>query len=101
MIKAGRPRLDSHPDFIRRFARVLPALSVGAISKGEASKRLGISHRSLNRYLKQLEQQEFRRAYQANGHGQRRHRPNGITVTPFKLARRLRRILTVRPRTQV
>jgi len=31
----------------------LPALREGIISKGEAARRLGISHRSLNRYLRQ------------------------------------------------
>jgi len=51
MIKTGRPRLDDNSEFIRRFAMLLPALNEAAISKGEAARRLGISHRSLNRYL--------------------------------------------------
>ena len=47
----GRPRIDGYSGFKDRFARVLPALVRGRISKGEAAKQLGISHRSLNRYL--------------------------------------------------
>ncbi len=52
--KGGRPRLGDHTDFYRRFASVLPALREGEMSKGEAARQLGISHRSLNRYLSQL-----------------------------------------------
>ena len=50
----GRPRLGDRPDFYRRFASVLPTLGDGKISKGEAARLLGISHRSLNRYLEHL-----------------------------------------------
>ena len=53
--KGGRPRLGDQPDFFERFASVLPALRDGEISKGEAARRLGISHRSLNRYLEPQE----------------------------------------------
>ena len=50
-MKPGRPRLDHDPDFYRRFATLLPGLRAGTMSRGEASRHLGISHRSLNRYL--------------------------------------------------
>ena len=49
--KPGRPRLDTREGFNESFAAVLPALQSGEISKGEAARRLGISHRSLNRYV--------------------------------------------------
>ena len=49
-VKSGRPRLDSNPDFVRRFATVLPSLTAGAISQGQAARELGISVRSLKRY---------------------------------------------------
>lgn len=50
-LKGGRPRLDSRQGFKEAFARILPALLERTISKGEASRRLGISPRSLRRYL--------------------------------------------------
>ena len=51
--KRGRPRLGDCPDFYERLYEVLPALRDGGMSKGEAARQLGISHRSLNRYLEQ------------------------------------------------
>ena len=53
--KTGRPRLDRSPEFSEAFARILPALSEGKMSKGEAARRLGISRRSLTRYLQLAE----------------------------------------------
>ena len=50
-ISAGRPRLDHDKTFRESFARILPALLERTISKGEAARRLGISPRSLRRYL--------------------------------------------------
>ena len=52
--KGGRPRLGDQPDFYERLYEVMPALRDGTISKGEAARLLGISHRSLNRYLEHL-----------------------------------------------
>ena len=52
----GRPRLDSDPDFIRRFAGVLPALRRREISQGQAAAELGISVRSLKRYEQRAEE---------------------------------------------
>ncbi len=51
MIKSGRPRVEHQPEFWYRFASILPALEAGEISKGQAAKLLGISHRSLSRYM--------------------------------------------------
>ena len=50
-ISAGRPRLDHDKTFREAFARILPPLLAGEISKGEAARRLGISRRSLSRYI--------------------------------------------------
>jgi len=50
-IKTGRPRLDFDEDFSRGFATILPHLRAGDISQGEAARELGISVRSLKRYL--------------------------------------------------
>lgn len=50
-VKPGRPRLDHDQAFREGFARILPALLERTISKGEASRMLGISPRSLRRYL--------------------------------------------------
>ena len=56
-IQQGRPRLDSTENFKGAFASLLPGLREGTISKGEMARRLNISHRSLNRYLLELEVQ--------------------------------------------
>ena len=48
---AGRPRLDQDKTFREAFARILPPLLAGEISKGEAARRLMVSRRSLGRYL--------------------------------------------------
>ena len=53
-IQQGRPRLDSIESFKQAFARLLPGLNKGSISKGEMARRLNISHRSLNRYLTEV-----------------------------------------------
>ena len=50
--KGGRPRLDHRPGFARRFAQVLRSLERGETSKAEAASLLGISRRSVNRYMK-------------------------------------------------
>ena len=47
--------LDSIKGFKQTFARLLPGLNKGAISKGEMARQLNISHRSLNRYLPEFE----------------------------------------------
>ena len=49
--KGGRPRLDSNPDFLSRFATVLPRVRAKEISQGQAAKELGISVRSFKRYV--------------------------------------------------
>ena len=59
-VKTGRPRLDHSPDFIRRFAAVLPRLRANEISQGQAARELGISVRSLKRYARQAEAQDTR-----------------------------------------
>ncbi len=53
MTKTGRPRLDDSPGFKEAFAIVLPHLLGGEISQGRAARELGISVRSLKRYVKQ------------------------------------------------
>jgi hypothetical protein len=55
MLKPGRPRLDDNPGFRERFATILPRLIAGEISQGQAARELGISVRSLKRYMKQDE----------------------------------------------
>ena len=50
-VKPGRPRLDHRPDFNDRFATILPRLRAKGISQGQAARELGISVRSLKRYL--------------------------------------------------
>ncbi len=52
MIKTGRPRLDDSPGFKEAFATILPRLIGGGISQGQAARELGISVRSLKRYVK-------------------------------------------------
>ncbi len=51
MIKTGRPRLDDSPGFKEAFATILPRLIGGEISQGQAARELGISVRSLKRYV--------------------------------------------------
>ena len=51
MIKTGRPRLDDSPGFKEAFATILPRLIGGEISQGRAARELGISVRSLKRYV--------------------------------------------------
>ena len=53
MIKTGRPRLDDSPGFKEAFATILPRLNGGEISQGQAARELGISVRSLKRYVNQ------------------------------------------------
>ena len=50
--KGGRPRLDAQEDFVEGFRQLLPRLSAGTITRGEAARRLRVSHRSLIRYLR-------------------------------------------------
>ena len=59
-IEQGRPRLDSIKGFKQTFASLLLGLNKGAISKGEMARRLSISHRSLNRYLHEVNARESR-----------------------------------------
>ena len=51
MIKTGRPRLDDNPGFKEAFATVLPRLLGREISQGQAASEMGISVRSLKRYV--------------------------------------------------
>ncbi len=51
MIKTGRPRLDDSPGFRERFAALLPHLLAKEMSQGQAARELGISVRSLKRYV--------------------------------------------------
>jgi predicted transcriptional regulator len=53
MIKPGRPRLDDSPGFKENFATILPRLIAKEISQGQAARELGISVRSLKRYVKE------------------------------------------------
>ena len=50
-VKSGRPRLDDRPGFKRAFATLLPAVRARNISQGDAARQLGISVRSLKRYV--------------------------------------------------
>jgi hypothetical protein len=53
MIKPGRPRLDNRQSFWEHFATILPRLIAKEISQGKAARELGISVRSLKRYVRQ------------------------------------------------
>lgn len=57
MIKPGRPRLDDRPGFHKSFAAILPRLIAKEISQGRAARELGISVRSLKRYVKQAQEE--------------------------------------------
>jgi len=50
-IKSGRPRLETREGFKEAFATLLPYLRAGDVSQGEAARQLGISVRSLKRYV--------------------------------------------------
>jgi len=50
-VQTGRPRLDHDEAFRRAFATLLPRLRGGTISQGQAARQLGISVRSLKRYV--------------------------------------------------
>lgn len=50
-IRPGRPRLDHSETFREGFATVLPRLNAKVISQGQAARELGISVRSLKRYV--------------------------------------------------
>jgi hypothetical protein len=56
MTRPGRPRLDTSPGFRERFATILPRLIAKEISQGQAARELGISVRSLKRYVEQTHQ---------------------------------------------
>ena len=53
MIKTGRPRLEDTPGFKEAFATILPPLLGKEMSQGQAARELGISVRSLKRYVNQ------------------------------------------------
>ena len=55
----GRPPLSAAPEFIKALYRVLPHVSSGILSQRKAADELGISARSLKRYMEQHEQQEI------------------------------------------
>ena len=63
-VQTGRPRLDHSEDFRRAFATLLPRLRAGAISQGEAARRLEISVRSLKRYVVRASSGVVRSSYQ-------------------------------------
>jgi len=50
-VQTGRPRLDTREGFKEAFATLLPYLRAGDVSQGEAARELGVSVRSLKRYL--------------------------------------------------
>ena len=50
----GRPRKDTR-ERLTWLKRLLPGLRDGSISKAEAARALGISHRSLGRYLARIQ----------------------------------------------
>ena len=52
--KGGRPRLDAQEDFVKGFCQLLPRLNDGSMSRSEAANRLGVSHRSVSRYMRVL-----------------------------------------------
>lgn len=54
-VKVGRPGLATSPGFKQRFATILPRVLAKEISQGRAARELGISVRSLKRYVKQYE----------------------------------------------
>jgi hypothetical protein len=56
MKKQGRPRLDDSPGFWEGYASILPRLIAKDISQGQAARQLGISVRSLKRYVQQTEE---------------------------------------------
>ena len=60
-IKTGRPRLDTRDGFIEAFARILPYLRDEVISLGKAAKAMGISRRSLRRYMDRANAASLRR----------------------------------------
>ena len=53
MIKSGRPRLDGRPGFKEDFCRVLPMIREGKLNLTLAAREIGISARSLKRYMEQ------------------------------------------------
>ena len=50
--KSGRPRVSDSPGFIESFAAILPRLSGEEISQRQAAGELGISVRTLIRYVR-------------------------------------------------
>ena len=50
-IQIGRPRADRGRGFHQRLASLLPDIGSGTLSKGRAARELGISHRTLSRYI--------------------------------------------------
>ena len=54
-MKPGRPRLDHQEGFSESFATILPRLRRGEISQGKAARELGISVRSLKRYVERAQ----------------------------------------------
>jgi len=56
MIKPGRPRLEDQEGFKEGFAIVLPRLVAKEISQGAAARELGVSVRSLKRYVEQSQE---------------------------------------------
>jgi len=63
-LKGGRPRLDHDKTFREAFATLLPHLRAGDISQGKAARELGISVRSLKRYVVGASSGLLRSSYQ-------------------------------------
>ena len=55
-MKTGRPRVSDRLGWAGRFAIVLPQLQAEEISQAQAARELGISVRSLKRYIEKVEQ---------------------------------------------
>ena len=53
----GRPRIDRQQGFIKALYRVLPHVYAGTVSQRQAALEIGISARSLKRYMEQNEQE--------------------------------------------
>ena len=55
--RIGRPRVTERPDFIQHLTTVLEKLNLGAISRRQAARELGIGYATLKRILDKQGQQ--------------------------------------------
>jgi hypothetical protein len=58
--RVGRPRIVDRPGFLAQWAEVGPLVLAGAISHGEAARRLGCGYATVVRLLRQAEGEEPR-----------------------------------------